>query len=819
MPAALRFEIDGMHCAGCVGRAERALEAAPGVSGAQVNLATEVGQVAVGDARAVRTALAEAGYPAREDTYRFAVSGMHCASCTSRVEDSLARLSGVVSARVNLAAEIAEVTALRGSIEASDIVDAIEASGYGARPIDGTAPREETRAAEARTLQRDLIIAAALTLPVFLIEMGGHLVPALHHWTELTLGGTWNWIQLALVTTVLCVPGRRFFTTGLRLLARGTPDMNSLVALGAGAAWGYSTLVTVAPDVLPDGARSVYFEAAAVIVTLILLGRWLEARAKGRAGDAIRALMARRPATARVRRDGDVREIAADEVVPGDVIELRPGETVPVDGVLIEGRARIDEAMLTGEPAPVLKGEGDALTGGTVNGASALVMRATAVGSDTTLSRIVRMVEEAQGSKLPVEALTERVVRVFVPAVLVIAAMTVVAWLALGPGLTEALLAGVSVLIIACPCAMGLATPVSILVGTGRAAELGVLFRKGDALQRLSDARVVAFDKTGTLTEGRPELVFRKAAGERDEDDVLRLVAAAEAGSEHPLARALDRAAGNDLPLAEDVTAIEGRGLSARVDGHDLLAGSARLMRERGIAVDELEDDLRQVQERAETPVLTSVDGQIAALFGVADRVKPSALAAIETLREAGMRIAMLTGDTRGTAEALARRLDIDDVRAELLPEDKAGVIAELQKRHGATAFVGDGINDAPALAAADVGLAIGTGTDIAIEAGDVVLVSGDVTGVATARHLSRRTMRNIRQNLVWAFGYNVLLIPVAAGALYPAFGLLLSPMIAAAAMALSSVFVVTNALRLRKVNAPSQVEATAHLKTEAHPA
>ncbi|WHZ35035.1 heavy metal translocating P-type ATPase [Sagittula sp. MA-2] len=795
----LRFEVTKLNCGGCAGRAERALAGAEGVDTASVNLANKTAQVSgSAGAATLQAALKAAGYPAAESHTRLAIEGMSCASCAARVEKALAGQPGVLRASVNLATETAEVVSLSGSTDAPSLAKVVTEAGYPAKPLQDAEATEDRQQVEQARLKRDLILAALLTLPVFIGEMGGHLFPPFHHWLTMTLGQTTWWtIQFLLTTAVLIGPGRRFYRIGLPLLMKGAPDMNTLVALGTLAAWVYSTVALLAPGLLPETARAVYFEAAAVIVTLILLGRFLEARAKGRTGAAIRHLVGLRPATAMVDRDGTMTETAIEEIQKGDTLLVRPGERIAVDGLVLTGQSFVDESMLTGEPAPVEKAEGSAVTGGTVNGNGTLRYRAEAVGKDTVLSRIVALVEEAQGAKLPIQALADKVVLWFVPAVLVLAALTTLTWLVFGPGLTFALVAGVSVLIIACPCAMGLATPVSIMVGTGRAAELGVLFRKGDALQRLDTVKLVAFDKTGTLTEGRPELSHTTAAPGFDADEVLRLAASAEQGSEHPIAQALMRAS-PDAPQPEDVTALPGQGLEAVVDGRAILVGAPRLMAARGIDTTAVAGALDRTAQAAETPVLVAVNGQIAAVFAVADRLKPDARAAVAALKAEGLEVALISGDARPVAEAIARALGIAHVTAEVLPEGKLDALRDLQQRFGEVAFVGDGINDAPALAAAEVGLAIGTGTDVAIESADVVMASGRVSGVVTAHHVSRRVMRNIRQNLFWAFGYNVVLIPVAAGVFYPLTGLMLSPMLAAGAMALSSVFVLTNALRLR---------------------
>jgi Cu+-exporting ATPase len=581
--------------------------------------------------------------------------------------------------------------------------------------------------------------------------------------------------------------------------------MNSLVAVGTGAAYLYSVVATFVPSALPEGLRSVYYEAAAVIVVLILIGRFLEARAKGRTGAAIQKLLGLQARTARVHRNGETIEIEIDALMRGDIVVVRPGERIAVDGEVVDGASHVDESMLTGEPVPVEKRLGDAVTGGTVNGAGSLSFRATRVGSETTLAQIIRMVEDAQGAKLPIQGLVDRITLWFVPAVMAIAALTVLTWLVFGPSpaLTMALVAGVSVLIIACPCAMGLATPTSIMVGTGRAAEMGVLFRKGDALQQFDTVDVVALDKTGTVTEGRPELTDLVLADGFERAEVLARIGAVEALSEHPVAEAIVRAAraeGVSLAEAGDFSSITGYGVSAVVDGARVLVGADRFMRREGIDIALLCDRETELARRGRTALYAAIGGKIAAVIGVADPVKPASRAAIAALHQKGLKVAMITGDKRETAEAIARETGIDHVVAGVLPDGKVAALDELRQGDKRIAFVGDGINDAPALAHADVGIAIGTGTDVAIESADVVLMSGDLRGVVNAFEVSRRTMRNIRQNLFWAFAYNVALIPVAAGALYPVSGLLLSPVLAAGAMALSSVFVLTNALRLRRV-------------------
>ncbi|PLP55970.1 copper-translocating P-type ATPase [Mesorhizobium loti] len=812
--AIFQLGIDGMTCASCVGRVEKAIAAAPGVASASVNLATERAEVAFSgkpDLAPVLAAVAGAGYQARSETVELTIKGMTCASCVARIERALKAVSGVTNASVNLATERATVTILAGAVELSSLEAAVHGAGYEARLIVSEAAddrRGDHRASEIAALQRALAIALALTLPVFVLEMGSHLVPAFHHWVMATLG-IWSWrLQFVLTTLVLFGPGLRFFAKGVPALLKGAPDMNALVALGAGAAWVYSVVATFLPEVLPTGTANVYYEAAAVIVTLILLGRFLEARAKGRTGEAIKKLVGLQAKTARVMRDGVAVEVPLQEVRSGDIVVVRPGEKIAVDGEVVEGSSFVDEAMISGEPVPVAKGIGAEVVGGTINKTGSFSFRATKVGSETLLAQIIRMVETAQGAKLPIQALVDKVTAWFVPAVIAAAVATFGAWFFFGPdpALSFALVNAVAVLIIACPCAMGLATPTSIMVGTGRAAEMGVLFRKGDALQTLRDASVIALDKTGTLTVGRPELTDFIVADGFEEAEVLGLVAAVETRSEHPVAEAIVRAAEKrDLKLAEasGFEAIPGFGARAWVGNRQVEIGADRLMARLGLDVSAFAPVVERLAGEGKSPLYAAIDDELAAIIAVADPIKSSTPAAIQALHALGLKVVMVTGDNRHTAKAIARQIGIDEVAAEVLPDGKVEAIRRLACGGARVAFVGDGINDAPALAAADVGIAIGTGTDIAIESADVVLMSGDLVGVANALALSKATIRNIRQNLFWAFGYNVALVPVAAGLLYPVNGTLLSPMLAAGAMALSSVFVLSNALRLKRFRAP----------------
>lgn len=813
--------IGGMSCASCVGRIEKSIRKVPGVLDVSVNLATERAKVHFADGKrdlsAIVQAIRDAGYEPALQTLELGIEGMSWASCVGRVERALDAVPGVLDAGVNLATQKATVRIVAGETLPANLVEAVRVAGYKAEEI-GKSPDRSDREREARerelaALKRAVTLAAALTLPIFVLDMGSHFIPPLHHWLQENVGGrNLFYLYFVFASVVQFGPGLRFYRHGWPALLRGAPDMNSLVMLGTSASWGYSVVATFFPEALPAGTVHVYFEASAVIITLILLGRYFEAIAKGRTSEAIKRLMSLQAKTARVVRGAQEMEVGIDEVRVRDTVLVRPGEKIPVDGEVLDGESYVDESMITGEPVPAAKRKGAEVVGGTINKTGSFTFRATKIGADTLLAQIVRMVEQAQGSKLPIQALVDRVTNYFVPAVIGAALVTFGIWYAFGPdpALTFALVNAVAVLIIACPCAMGLATPTSIMVGTGRGAEMGILFRKGEALQTMRDAEVIALDKTGTLTVGRPELTDFAVAEGFDPDETLRLVASAERRSEHPIAEAIVKSAksrGLTLGEAAAFEAHPGFGIAARIEERRIEIGADRYMRSLGMSVEPFAETAARLGDEGKTPLYAAVAGRLAAIIAVADPIKESTPAAIAALHAEGRRVAMITGDNRRTAEAIARRLGIDEVVAEVLPDGKVEAVKGLQEGGRRVVFVGDGINDAPALAQADVGIAIGTGTDIAMESAEVVLMSGDLRNVPNAIALSRATIRNIMQNLFWAFAYNVALIPVAAGALYPAFGVLLSPVFAAAAMAASSICVLSNALRLRRFRPPMEAE------------
>ncbi|MGH7326509.1 MAG: heavy metal translocating P-type ATPase [Candidatus Rokuibacteriota bacterium] len=730
------------------------------------------------------------------------VRGMHCAACVGKVEGALQGVAGVSEASVNLATERATVTfdparadvgSLRRAVADAgyELVDPVAASAAGA---DG---ERLAREREQRAMRRRFVVGAVLSAPVLIGGMAD-----LFPWTPEVLRDPW--VLLALSTPVQFWVGWPFHRGFLRDLRHRTASMSTLVSIGTNAAYFYSLAVTLWPRAFATHGAMTYYETGAVVITLVVLGRWLEARARGRTSEAIQRLMTLAPRTARVLRDGHEQDVPTEAVLVGDHLRIRPGERIPVDGVVVEGASAVDESMLTGESLPVDKAAQARVSAGTVNRTGSFVFRATAVGSATTLARIVRLVEEAQASRAPIQRLADRVAAVFVPIVLVIAALTFLGWLVVGPEprALMALNAAVAVLVIACPCAMGLATPTAIMVGTGKGAEHGILIRSAAALELLHRVNTVVFDKTGTLTVGRPEVTDVVPAAGVSEEEALALAAAAEQGSEHPLGDAIVHRAkerGVALPPISEFSAVPGQGIDAlAVDGRILL-GNRVLMDARGVDVAPLAERAAALQGAGKTVVYLAFAGRLAALIAAADVLKPEAARVVGRLRALGLGAVMLTGDNRRTAEAIARQAGIDGVLAEVLPEAKADAVRTLQAEGRLVAMVGDGINDAPALAQADVGIAMGSGTDVAIEAADVTLMRGELTGVVSAIELSRRTIRIIKENLGWAFGYNILLIPVAAGALYPLGGILLSPILAGAAMAFSSVSVVANSLRLKR--------------------
>jgi Cu+-exporting ATPase len=817
--ARISIPVTGMTCASCVRRVERTLSKKEGVAGTSVNFAAEKASVTYDPAATSPNelvgAIRAAGYGADVRESTFGVKGMTCASCVGRVERAVKKVPGVLDASVNLANEKATVEYLAGEVDARGLERAIEGAGYGV-VSEEEASAEDAHEREYSKLKGNFLVAAALTVLILLGSlpmMVGYELPIPTGWLNLGL--------LLLATPVQLWAGWRFYRGAWGALRHGQANMNTLVVMGTSAAYLYSAVATLAPQLFASGRADVYFDTSALIITLILLGRLLEARAKGRTNEAIKKLAGLQAGTARVVRGGEKIDVPVEDVVVGDVLVVRPAEKIPVDGRVLSGESAVDEAMITGESIPVTKREGDEVIGATVNKTGSFRFRATKVGRETALAQIMRMVEEAQGSKAPIQRLADRISGIFVPVVIVIAAITFFVWLAFGPepAFTHALLNFVAVLIIACPCAMGLATPTSIMVGTGKGAERGILVKGGEALEEAHKLTTVVLDKTGTLTRGEPRLTDVIPTNNLSGEELLALAAAAERRSEHPLGEAIVRGAEErgivELPEPEDFDAPTGRGVRATVSGRTILVGSRKLMDEWGVPEDGLASRFEELTASGKTPMFVAVDGEVAGLAAVADVVREESKEAVDLLRRMGLEVAMLTGDNRRTAEAIARELGIERVLAEVMPEDKENELRKLQKEGKVVAMVGDGINDAPALARADVGVAIGTGTDVAMEAADLTLISGDVRGVARAIRLSKATIRNIKQNLFWAFAYNVALIPVAAGVLYPFFSDgsvpevlrpvlgeygFLNPVLAAAAMALSSVTVVSNALRLRRV-------------------
>ncbi len=846
------FPVTGMTCASCVRRIEKALSRVDGVEEASVNLATEKARVVydptVASLDQMKAAIEKAGYGVRDlppqapappaaapapttptpaaGDVTLPIEGMTCASCVRRIEKALSKVEGVEEASVNLATEKAHVVFDPSLVSLDQMRAAVEKAGYRVGEVapPASAPVPATTAAAAvespedaldRERQREIDdLQRKWTLSL----VGGLLMMAL---TYVPLNVPMDVIAPVLLiaaTVVQFWAGAVIYRAAWAAARHGSTNMNTLIAVGTTVAYGYSAFVTLWPRLAREWGfpEHLYFETAVIIVALILLGRWLEARAKKQTGAAIRALMGLQAKTARVIRGGIEQDIPIEAVQVGDLVRVRPGEKVPVDGVIHEGRSALDESMLTGESLPVEKGPGDQAIGATLNKTGSFVFRATKVGKDTTLAQIVRLVEEAQGSKAPMQRLADTISSYFVPAILVLSALTFVGWFAFGPEprLTLALQAAIAVLIIACPCALGLATPTAIMVGTGKAAENGILIRGGEALEGARRIDTIVLDKTGTLTRGKPAVTRVVTTDGLAEADLLRLAAAAEVGSEHPLAEAIVNRAkelGLELPPAEHFQAIAGQGVQATVDGRALLLGNQSLMEGAGVPLDGLVERADDLARTGATPMYVAVSGQPAGLIAVADTLKPESREAVEELRALGLDVWMLTGDNRATAEAIAAEVGIDRVLAEVLPEQKSAKIQALQAEGKVVAMVGDGINDAPALAQADLGIAIGTGTDVAMAASDITLIGGDLRNIVTGIGLSRKTVGVIKQGLFWAFAYNVVLIPVAMGLLYPLFGVLLNPVLAAAAMAMSSVSVVTNALRLRRFRRPENAHAILH--------
>jgi Cu+-exporting ATPase len=727
------------------------------------------------------------------------VSGMHCASCVASIEGALAALDGVTEASVNLATERATVVYDPRRTSVRELVDAVERVGYSARDATPRAEGEGAADERERAGQRELGTLRAKF--AFATSVGASLLLLSFVWSPLGERAT-MWLMLALATPVQFWAGSQFYAGAWKVGRHWSADMNTLIAVGTSAAYLYSLVATVAPGAVVSGGElpDVYFDTAAVIIALILLGRLLEARARAGTTEAIKKLVGLQPRTARLVRDGAELDVPVDEVQIGDELTVRPGERIPVDGTVVEGRSTVDESMLAGESLPVDKGPGDEVIGATVNKAGSFRFRATRVGKETALAQIIRLVEQAQGSKAPIQRIADRVAARFVPAVIAIAALSLAVWLLAGSSFTSAMLAFVAVLIIACPCALGLATPTAIMVGTGRGAEMGILVRGAEALETARTLDTIVLDKTGTVTCGEPEVVDVLPVS-LSADELLLLAAGAEARSEHPLGEAIvrhSRDRGLELPRAHEFQAAVGHGVTADVNGLRVAVGSGRQMKQLDVNISELEARVEAIEAEGKTAVYVAADGEALGVLAIADTLKSEAPEAITELKRLGLEVAIVTGDNRRTAEAIARQAGVDRVLAEVLPDRKVAEIRGLQAEGRRVAMVGDGINDAPALAQADVGIAIGTGTDIAMEASDLTLISGDLRGVAAALDLSHQTMRTIKQNLVGAFVYNVTLIPLAAGVLYPPWGVLLDPVLAAAAMAASSVTVVSNALRLR---------------------
>lgn len=793
------FTVGGMTCAACATRIEKGLNKLPGVSEANVNLASEQAKVAYDPAQtnmdAITAKVKQLGYEAEQKKIELDIEGMTCAACSTRIEKGLNKVTGVSRASVNLATETATIEGY--GIDEAALIARVQKLGYQASPRKQQQDNEESPVNRAaKQLKWTFIVSAILSLPL-LWSMVSHFSWTSWVWLPDALMNPW--VQMVLATPVQFIIGWRFYRGAYKALRNGSANMDVLVSLGTTAAYAYSVYLAIQWQTGAIHHPEMYFETSAILITLILLGKWFEAAAKGRTSQAIKALMGLRAKSATVIRDGVEMEVPVEHVLAGDLVRVRPGEKIPVDGVVEEGSSTVDESMLTGESIPVDKAIGDTVYGATVNAHGALLMRATKVGAETALAQIIRVVEESQGSKAPIQRVADRISGIFVPVVVGIAALTfIITYFFVTPyDFATALERTIAVLVIACPCALGLATPTSIMAGTGRAAEYGILFRGGEQLETAYRVQTIVLDKTGTITEGKPSLTAFETLEGFEEASLKRWVLAAERSSEHPLAEAIVEglhAEGVEKVEPEQFEAIPGYGIAATVDGQSLVIGTRRLMGQRQVEIPaQLESRLQQLELQGSSSMLIAVNGVAAGLVAAADRVKPSSQAAIKRLHELGLRVVMLTGDNSRTAQAIAKQVGVDEVQAEVLPEQKADHVKKYQAQGHSVAMVGDGINDAPALAAADIGFAIGTGTDVAMETAGITLMRGDLNGIADALEMSRRTMRNIKQNLFWALAYNSLGIPVAAIGL-------LAPWVAGAAMAFSSVSVVLNALRLQRV-------------------
>jgi Cu+-exporting ATPase len=789
------LQLTGMTCTTCAGSVEKALSGSKGVYRVAVNFAAEKATVeydpSVTTEKDLARTIQEAGYGVATSEVALDIIGMTCATCVRTLEEALNGLDGVISASVNLASEKATVRYNAETITVARLKRAISDAGYQATLADASSRDREREARERqnRRLRLLLIFSFLLAIPTFILSFTKPFVPDIN-----------NWILLALATPVQFFVGWQFYVGGYRAIRNRRANMDVLVVLGTSAAYIYSLMVTISPGTF-DG--EVYFDTSALIISIVLLGRYLEARAKGRTSEAIKKLMGLRPKTANIILNDREVEVPIEDVEVGHIVVVRPGEKIPVDGLVIEGASAVDESMLTGESMPAEKQEGDQVSGATINKNGFLKFQATKVGKDTILAQIVRLVEQAQGSKAPIQRLADSVAAVFVPAVMSIAIVTFLAWyLTGGQPFVFALTAFISVLVIACPCAVGLATPTAIMVGTGKGAQNGILIKSAEALEKAYRVKTIVLDKTGTITGGKPGVTDIVAINSFKRDEVLRLAALAEKGSEHPVGEAIvDAAKGNSLELAdpEFFRAFGGRGILARVDGKEILIGNRALMNENGVENDPLEGKMQELESEGKTVMLMSVDKKMAGLIAVSDAPREYASEAVEQLHQMGIETVMISGDNRRTAEAIARQVGIKKVMAEVLPEEKAKAVLKLQEGGNSVAMVGDGINDAPALAQADIGIALGSGTDVAMESGDIVLVKDDLRDVVEAVKLSRYTIRKVKQNLFWAFFYNSIGIPIAAGVLYPLLGFLLNPIVAAAAMGFSSISVVTNSLLMNR--------------------